>query len=133
MKALDTNVVIRFLVCDDAAMTARARCVFEQAKEAGEPLVISNLALLEALWVLGSAYGFSREAILDAIDGLHALPFVRFESSGLVHGFLRRGRTSTLDLADLLIGVQAKSTGAAVTLTFDKKAARRSDLFEDIA
>jgi len=67
MKALDTNVVVRFLVCDDAAMTARARKVFERARdtgEPGEPVLISSLVLLETLWVLHFGYRFSRRAIV---------------------------------------------------------------------
>jgi predicted nucleic-acid-binding protein len=42
------------------------------------------------------------------------------------------GQASTLDLPDILIGLQARALGADITLTFDKKAAR-SDLFEEIA
>ncbi|HEO70445.1 MAG TPA: PIN domain-containing protein [Candidatus Hydrogenedentes bacterium] len=64
MKALDTNVVVRFLVCDDAAMTARARKVFERARDTGEPVLISSLVLLETLWVLHFGYRFSRRAIV---------------------------------------------------------------------
>lgn len=70
MKAIDTNVLVRFLVCDDTDMTKRARRIVEHAKETAEPLLISTLVLLETLWVLRSTYAFSREAIVDAVKQL---------------------------------------------------------------
>ncbi len=132
MIALDTNVLVRFLVSDDAPMTARARKVFEQALASGDPLLISNLVLLETLWVLGSAYGFTRKTNLEAIECLLSLPSVRFESQGFIREFVRLGRASSLDLSDILIGLHAKAIGSTITLTFDKKATR-SDLFEEVS
>ena len=131
MKALDTNVVVRFLVRDDPAMTDRARQVFEHARDTGVPLLISSLVLLETLWVLGSTYRFSRQAILDATDRLQGLPAVRFDSREVVREFVRLGRSTSFDLADILIGLAAKQQGCETTLTLDKKAAQ-SDLFEEI-
>lgn len=132
MKALDTNVLVRFLVCDDAPMTARTRHLFEQARDTAKPLLISNLVLLETFWVLGYSYGFSRKAIVEAVGRLLSLPSVTFESHDLVKELVHIGLASTLDLADILIGLQAKTIGADATLTFDKNAAR-SDLFEEVA
>ena len=38
MKALDTNVVVRFLLNDDRHQGARARRLLMQAENTGEPL-----------------------------------------------------------------------------------------------
>ncbi len=132
MKALDTNVVVRFLVRDDPAMTAQARRVFEEAEGIGETLVIHNLVLIETLWVLRSVYGFSREAILEAVERLQALAPIRFESFNLIEELVRLGQSSTLDLADALIGIHARNLGCDTTVTFDRRASK-SDLFEEIA
>jgi len=75
MKALDTNLVVRFLVCDDAPMTARARTVFERARDGADPVLIANLAMLETLWGLGSAYGFTRETNIKAVGADSTLTF----------------------------------------------------------
>jgi predicted nucleic-acid-binding protein len=132
MKALDTNVLVRFLVCDDAPMTGRTRVLFEQARDTAQPLMISNLVLLETFWVLGYSYGFSRKAIIEAVDLLLTLPSVTFESNDVARDLVSMGQASTLDLPYILIGLQARALGADITLTFDKKAAR-SELFEEIA
>lgn len=131
MNALDTNVVVRFLVRDDSAMTDRARQVFEHARDTGLPLLISSLVLLETLWVLGSTYRFSRQAILDATDRLQNLPGVQFDSREVVHEFVRLGRSTSFDLADILIGLNARTMGCEATLTFDRRAAQ-SSLFQEV-
>lgn len=58
MIAPDTNVLVRLLVVDDAARSARARSMFEQ----GEILILKTV-LLEAEWVLRSRYVLERDHI----------------------------------------------------------------------
>ena len=45
MIALDTNVLVRFLVEDDAVQTAKATSIFEQAIADGTALFISDVVL----------------------------------------------------------------------------------------
>jgi predicted nucleic-acid-binding protein len=47
--APDTNVLVRLLIVDDAAQSARARSIFEQ----GDILILKTV-LLEAEWMLRS-------------------------------------------------------------------------------
>ena len=124
MKAIDTNVLVRFLVCDDADMTERARCLFEQARDKSEPLLIPTLVLLETLWVLRSSYAFSRDTIIESVKQLLVLPSVTFESYGLVRAFIHEATSASTDLAEIIIGLQAKTAGAETTMTFDSKAAK---------
>lgn len=128
MKAIDTNVLVRFLVRDDPDMTEKTRRLFEKARDAASPLLVSNLVLLETFWVLRSSYGFTREEITDAVRKLLVLPSIAFESYDSINEFISEASSSNADLADILIGVHAKSSGAETTLTFDVKAAR-SNLF----
>ena len=86
------------------------------------PLLISDLVLLEILWVLRSAYGFSREAVLGAIQDLACLPCICFQSHNRIQEFIRLGLSTPFDLDDILIGLHAKAIGADSTLTFDQKA-----------
>lgn len=130
MKSLDTNIV-RFLVRDDEAMTTKARELLEAARNAGESLLVSNLVLLETLWVLGSVYRLAPESILVALEQLQRMPPICFESDRLVREFVRAARGSKLDLADALIGVWSRELKCEFTWTFDHRAAG-SELFEKI-
>jgi len=129
MNALDTNVLVRFLVGDDQQMMLKAKAVLEQAQEKNEPLLITTPVLLEMLWVLKARYGLSREDILDALGKLALIRALSFESSSRVHELVHIGSATRFDLADILIGLHAQGCGCTTTFTFDKRVAK-SELFE---
>lgn len=129
MNALDTNILVRFLVNDDKKMGAAARRLLESAHERGEHFLVVTPVLLELLWVLKAVYGLSREDILEALGALALMPVLEFESAALVHDLLQTARASRLDLADLLLGLCARQKGCQVTLTLDRRAGR-SELFQ---
>jgi predicted nucleic-acid-binding protein len=129
VKALDTNVIIRFLVNDDKTQGAKVRRLFERAEESSERLFIAIPTVLETIWVLSAVYDFARGEILDAMDLLTQMPVLEFEQYHSIRQLIRIGRESEADLPDLLIGLSGKSYGCEATLTFDKKLPK-TDLFE---
>lgn len=129
MKALDTNVPVRFITRDDPAQSLKARQLFQDTRRLGQTLFISGAVVLEIIWVLGKLYKYSREETITAIETLHSLTVLSFERPDALGLFLRQAKASKLDLADLLIGAVAKDHGAETTLTFDKQATKH-DLFE---
>ncbi len=131
MKALDTNILVRFLVRDDAPMATRVDQLLEAANTRGDSFLVSLPVALELLRVLKSGYKLSRSDTLDAVEKLSLMPVLIFDSACPIHELVTEGRNSTLDLADILIGLGAKQQGCEITLTLDKKAAR-SVLFEEI-
>jgi predicted nucleic-acid-binding protein len=79
MIAVDTNVVIRFLVNDHPVQGRRARRVFEDHR-----VFVPESVLLESEWVLRAVYGFSREEISGAFRALLRLPRVVVDERTLV-------------------------------------------------
>ena len=61
MRAVDTNVVVRYLTGDDPGQAARAKA----AIDAGD-VFVSTTVLLESAWVLRSVYGFAEEEVAAA-------------------------------------------------------------------
>ena len=122
MIALDTNVIVRFLVRDDEKQAQAVYTRFKQAESAREALYVPLLVVLETIWVLESAYGKSRKEILDAFDELKSMPILRFEKDQVLQSLLSEGRKSNVDLSDLLIALAAQSCGCSGAITFDKKA-----------
>jgi predicted nucleic acid-binding protein len=66
MIGIDTNVLVRFLVRDDEAQFDRARRLIKREASGGEPVMVSQLVLLEAEWVLRSRYSLKKGAIVAA-------------------------------------------------------------------
>ena len=71
MIALDTNVLVRYLVADDAAQTEAARGLIA-GLTAERPGFICREVTVELVWVLERTYRFSRERIAEVLDELIA-------------------------------------------------------------
>ena len=124
MIAVDTNVIVRFLVRDDAAQAEVVYRRLKQAEAERESLFVPLLVVLETIWVLESAYGKSRLEVLDSVEDLRRMPVFDFERDDVIERVLSDGRTSKGDLADLLIAHSAQSSGCEAGITFDKDAAK---------
>ena len=127
MKAIDTNVLVRFLVNDDPRQSKVAKEIFRGAELARESLYVSSLVLLETIWVLESAYGVGRDALVDTLGELLLLPTIEFEDRALIQAVLAGARalgSQRADLSDLLIGHRGRLACCTATLTFDKQAAK---------
>lgn len=120
MKALDTNVVVRFLVNDDRAQGRRARRLFEEAEATGGRFLVTQPVLLETIWVLSAVYALTRAEILHALTLLTQMPILEFQEYDAVQQLVRLGRATRIDLPDLLIGLAGRSHGCDATLTFEK-------------
>jgi predicted nucleic-acid-binding protein len=119
MIALDTNVLIRFLVEDDVPQSRRATALVEGAVARDEQLFVSDIVMCETVWVLSSAYRFSRTEIVDALSQLLRARSVVFSSADSIARALDAYRKERGDFADYLIREHARSAGAETVATFD--------------
>jgi predicted nucleic-acid-binding protein len=126
MIALDTNILVRFLVRDDEKQAQAVYSRFKQAESAREVLFVPLPVVLETIWVLESAYDLARPDILDALDGLKGLSILKFEKPAVLQSLIVEGKKTSCDLSDLLIALASHSCGCSGALTFDKKASKLS-------
>ena len=129
MIALDTNIVIRFLVRDDEKQSQLVYRRFKQAERRRELLFVPLPIMLETIWVLESLYNLTRGEIIGAIEDLMLMPIFQFQNYGALQKFLVSARQESTDLSDLLIAHSCRASGCKQVLTFDKKASR-SQLFQ---
>ena len=120
MIALDTNVLVRFLVEDDAGQTRRATRLIKKAQERGEALFISDIVMCEVVWVLSTSYRFSRTEIAGVLSSLLRAKGVVFASSDQLARALYAFSSSKGDFADYLIREHARAAGAKTVVSFDK-------------
>ena len=84
MRAIDTNVIVRYLVNDDPGQAARARKLIDN-----NDVFAGTTVMLETEWVLRSVYGFSAGECAKALTGFAGLPRVQIEDSAAVAKALR--------------------------------------------
>ena len=118
MRAVDTNVVVRYLTEDDADQAARARAVVDRGR-----VFVATTVLLETAWVLRSGRGLGRRAVARLLRNFAGLPGVILEHPERTAEALDRAE-SGMDFADALHLGAACACDAL--LTFDRKFIRRA-------
>jgi len=116
--SVDTNVLARLIVNDDAAQGKRAATLLRR-----EEVFIAKTVLLELEWVLRGAYKIERATILKALLGVLGLPNVIAEDSARIAAALRDYEAG-LDFADALH--LSSSIEANRFVTFDEKLCKRA-------
>jgi len=124
VAALDTNVLVRFLVQDDARQGAAARRLIRRAVDAGSALCVPVTVVLELEWVLRACFGFDKPTVLQALCGLLGSFELAFESEGAVEAALDQYVDGAADFADCLHAALALMAGEQPLWTFDKAAAK---------
>ncbi len=120
MIALDTNVLLRYLVRDDEEQTRRAVEAMDGASVAGVPLFVPQIVLCELVWVMARGYRFEREKILAVLDGLLHVSELVIEDRDTVLDALAATRHGRGDFSDYLIRARATRAGCTEVLTFDR-------------
>ena len=113
MRAIDTNVVVRYLTGDDPDQSAKARAIVD-----GGAVLASTTVLLESEWILRSVYGRAPEDVAAALRAFVGLPGVAVENPSLLAEALDRAEVG-MDFADALhLGAAARCDAM---LTFDRR------------
>lgn len=124
MAALDTNILVRFVVQDDAAQAGFARRLIRQAVSTGERLFVPVSVALELEWVLRSSFGFSKDDVIRALSDLAAAEGLTFESETALEFSLAHYMSSSADYSDCVHAALALQAGEAPLWTFDRKASK---------
>jgi len=118
MKAIDTNILVRFLVKDDVRQAQRARKTMESG-----PIWIPKTVLLETEWVLRYTYEFEPAAVNQALAKICGLPRVVVEDAAKVAQALA-WHAGGFDFADALH--LASCPEAQAFCSFDQALAKKA-------
>lgn len=130
MISLDTNVLVRYVVHDDTVQFSRAERLIDSAAARDEQLFVSLLTACELVWVLGSAYRFSRDRVAEVLNGLILSQHVVLEDRDLLRDALAAYREGRGDFADYVIRERSLAAGCEAVATFDSALAGESGFVE---
>jgi predicted nucleic-acid-binding protein len=121
--ALDTNVLVRFIVGDHPTESRAARKLMAQLDQ-GAPGFVCREVVLELAWVLEKTYDIDRVRVADVLNGLLASREVEVETASEIGPAIAAWRDGGPGLADRMIVAAAARAGARTLVTFDRVAAR---------
>jgi predicted nucleic-acid-binding protein len=116
MRAIDTNILVRFLADDDAIQAEKARKLLAEYE-----VFVATTVLLETEWVLRGAYGLAKGDVLAALRAFAGLPSVMLEDPLRVEKALTWA-AGGMDFADALH--LAAAEGCEAFVTFDRRLAK---------
>ena len=131
MIAIDTNVLLRYLLGDNQNQAAKASNLINGK----DTVLVTDVVLVETYWTLrGKKYQLKKPDLITVIQALFKEPNIRFENNQVVWVALHDYRNTKAvsgkeaDFPDALILNKAKSIAAEQTgnlsgfYTFDKAA-----------
>jgi predicted nucleic-acid-binding protein len=124
MIALDTNVLVRHLVQDDPGQSRKATQVITKQCTRDDPGFINRIVLCELVWVLESAYGYSKDTIVSVLEKLLRTSQLKIEDVQAAWTAFRIYQKGSADFADCLLGTTNRLGGCDVTVTFDRAASK---------
>ena len=120
MRAIDTNVLLRFFIDDDSLQAAVARRFLEGSQEQGEPVLVAPHVLCELAWVLQTSFRLARAEVVEILQEILVREVFVFEREHTIQRALRDFRQGRADFSDYLLGEIASTAGCRDTVTFDK-------------
>ncbi|HEX2171510.1 MAG TPA: PIN domain-containing protein [Dehalococcoidia bacterium] len=122
LRALDANVVLRYLLNDVPTQAAKARRLIDS----DEPLGLTAVVLAEVAWTLtGPTYRRSRAAVAGSLikllsrENFVALGFDKTEGQAAL--LACAAPTGAADFGDPLIAACARSAGVPEIYSFDQR------------
>ena len=120
MIGIDTDLLVRFLVADDAAQKRKVDSLFANQQGAAWGY-INTIVLCELFWILKSVYRLSRQEVAAMIEKLLNTQDLQFQDEALCSLALLDYRNGQ-DFADSLIGYINRSNQCTTTHTLDRLA-----------
>lgn len=117
---LDTNILVRHFTGRPAEQAEHARRILSEADNA----VVTDVALNETAYVLRDQYGIARERIVDWLVSLlrrDNISVYTIDKSIAIEGLLMCRPSGRVSFGDAMVWAAARSAGADVVYTFDRR------------
>jgi len=123
MIGLDTNVLVRYIMQDDAKQSPKAARLIESLNTEN-PGYITMVSIVELYWVLTASYELTAAQAAQALEAVLRTKQLVVERADQVMRALRLFVDGKADFADYLIERAASGAGCTQVVTFDVKASK---------
>ena len=120
MAAIDTNVLVRLVTRDDESQYKKAQAFVDKH----QPVLVTQLSVLETVWVLMSRYNLDKERTCQVVQALLDTRELNIQTPAILEAALETWRESKADFADCFILQTVMDASETPLGTFDATLAR---------
>lgn len=124
MIAIDSNIVLRYLLNDDVAQARAVRRLLDETCSQADPAFVHDV-VLEIVWTLRRRRS-SRPDIVGVLRSLLDHAHLVFADDTALAAAIDAYETGPADFPEYLVAASARNRGASPTVTFDADAAKSS-------
>jgi len=122
---VDTNILLRLLVQDEAAQHRACVNLLQIARKEGSVLHLLPVAVLEVVWVLEKVYRYPRSRIREIVEAILNTPELKVEKEAVFRKALSVYESQNIKFADALMAHWGIDLGLTTIYTFDEKHFRK--------
>jgi predicted nucleic-acid-binding protein len=121
MIGIDTNVLLRLFLQDDADQHAKAVALLSRHQRDGE-VAINAIVLVEFAWTLQRRKSLTRQRIAHYLSEVISAAEFSIEHAGAAETALQHYKSGKADFADYFLAAINAAAGCTRTFTFDRDA-----------
>lgn len=115
MAAIDTNVLVRLVTRDDLPQYAKAQAFVKKH----QPVLVTQLSVLELVWVLMSRYGMDKGKVGQVVETLLDMVELDVQQPAIIEAALKTWNGTKADFADCFILETVRDASETPLGTFD--------------
>jgi predicted nucleic-acid-binding protein len=92
VAAIDTNVLVRLVTKDDESQYKKAQAFVEKH----QPVLVTQLSVLELVWVLMSRYGLDKERTCQVVQALLETRELNIQAPAILEAALKTWKSPRL-------------------------------------
>lgn len=119
-RAIDANVILRFITADHPQMSPRCRELFERVQTGAEAVFLPEAALCDVVWTLKSFYNWPADRISAFTGNLLAMNGLNMERKDLIWNALNLFEHTQIDFSDALIAAETSAADLEEIYSYDR-------------
>ncbi|MCB1037047.1 MAG: PIN domain-containing protein [Acidobacteria bacterium] len=119
-RAIDANILLRFVTADHPQMSPRCRDLLERVQSGEETVLLPEAALCDVVWTLRSFYDWPAERVGPFVGSLLALDGLRMSRKELLWEALTLFVDERIDFSDALIAAETAAHGVTEIYSYDR-------------
>jgi predicted nucleic acid-binding protein len=127
MRAVDANVLLRFVLGDHADHSARAAALLQRVEAGDEQVYVPEVVVSDTVWTLASFYDWPRDRTRDFLTAVLQQPSVHMRHKARMLRALDLFVGHNVDYSDALIAAEL-AEGSMVIYSFDRHFGRLPDV-----